>query len=282
MALDTSLIGKPTAPAPFEYTSKDTMLYALGVGAKRDELDFVYEGRGPKVLPSFAVVPKFAPMLELLSRTGADLSMLVYSAERVILHEPFPPAGRMLTTATVRGYYDLRKLAQIVIDMRTEDASGRLIAETTSAMLVRGAGGFGGEPPAKEPPLVEKPKDLPPTFAVEEATLPEQALIYRLSGDRNPLHADPDFARAVGFEQGPILHGLCTFGFMLRHAAKAACGGEPMRIRSFEAQFRRPVWPGETLVTEGWQTGPGEVALQVRVKGRDEPVITNAGMIIRT
>ena len=282
MPLDPSLIGKTTAPAPFEYSSKDTMLYALGVGAKREELDYVYEGRGPKVLPSFAVVPKFAPMLELLSKTGADLTMLVYSAERVTLHQPFPSAGRVLTTAVVRGYYDLRKLAQIVIDMRTEDATGRLIAETTSAMLVRGAGGFGGEAPTKEPPLVEKPKDAPPTFTIEEATLPEQALIYRLSGDRNPLHADPDFARAVGFEAGPILHGLCTFGFMMRHAARAASGGDGSKIRSFEAQFRRPVWPGETLVTEGWETGPGAVALQVRVKGRDEPVITNAGMIIQS
>jgi acyl dehydratase len=97
-----------------------------------------------------------------------------------------------------------------------------------------------------------------------------------LSGDRNPLHADPEFARNVGFEQGPILHGLCTFGFMVRHVARGACGGDATRIRSFEAQFKRPVWPGDTLVTEGWIVRPGEIALQVRVKERDEVVIDKA------
>jgi acyl dehydratase len=176
----------------------------------------------------------------------------------------------------VRGYYDMRKLAQVVIDMRTTGASGELVAETTSAMLIRGAGGFGGVPPPKERPPVEKPKDTPPMFSVEEATSPEQALLYRLSGDRNPLHADPEFARAVGFQQGPILHGLCTLGFMVRHVAKALCGGDATRVRSFEGQFRRPVWPGETLVTEGWLVRPDAVALQVRAKGRDDVVITNA------
>jgi acyl dehydratase len=276
MPLDPSLVGIPSAPASFEYTWEDTVLYALGVGAKREELEYLYEGRGPKVLPSFAVVPKFAPMLDLLTKTGADLGMLVHGSERVTLHAPLAPAGKLVTTATVRGYYDMRKLAQVVIDMRTADARGELVAETTSAMLVRGAGGFGGAPPPKERPPAEKPRDVPPTFSIEEATSPEQALLYRLSGDRNPLHADPDFARAVGFERGPILHGLCSFGFMLRHVARAACGGDATLVRSFEAQFRRPVWPGETLVTDGWRVRPDAIALEVRVKGRDDAVITNA------
>jgi acyl dehydratase len=276
VALDPSLVGNPSAPASFDYSWEDTVLYALGVGAKREELDYLYEGRGPKVLPSFAVVPKFAPMLDLLTKTGADMGMLVYGSERVTLHAPLAPTARLVTTATVRGYYDMRKLAQVIIDMRTTGAGGEFVAETTSAMLIRGAGGFGGDPPPKERPPVEKPKDTPPMFSVEEATSPEQALLYRLSGDRNPLHADPEFARAVGFQQGPILHGLCTLGFMVRHVAKALCGGDATRIRSFEGQFRRPVWPGETLVTEGWLVRPDAVALQVRAKGRDDVVITNA------
>ncbi len=143
-------------------------------------------------------------------------------------------------------------------------------------MLFRDQGGFGGEPPPKEPASIEKPKDVPPTFTVEEVTSPEQALLYRLSGDHNPLHADPDFARRVGFERGPILHGLGTFGFMVRHVVKALCDGDATRLRSFEAQFRRPVWPGETLVTEGWVVRPGAVALRVKVRERDEIVITGA------
>jgi acyl dehydratase len=276
MPFDLSLAGQESPPSVFEYTWKDTALYALGVGAKRDELDLLYEGRGPKVLPSFAVVPTFQPMLDLLAKSGGDLAMLVHSGERVTLHGALAPKGRLSTTATIRGFYDLRRLSQVLLDTRTVDESGELVATTTASMIFRGEGGFGGEPPPKERALVERPKESPPTFSIEETTSPEQALLYRLSGDRNPLHADPEFARRVGFEQGPILHGLCTFGFMVRHVARGVCGGDASRLRGFEAQFKRPVWPGDTLVTEGWVVRPGEVALQVRVKERDEVVIDKA------
>jgi acyl dehydratase len=276
MPLDLSIVGKPSPRTIFEYTWRDVVLYALGVGAKKEELDFLYEGRGPKVLPSFAVVSKFAPMLALLGKTGGNLAMVVHGAERVQLHGPMAPAGKLSTSATIRGIYDMKKFAQVLVDTRAEDAEGRVVAETTSSILIRGEGSFGGAPPPKEAPPAEKPKAAAPTFLVEEATSPEQSLLYRLSGDSNPLHADPDFARAVGFERGPILHGLCTFGFMVRHVAKALCGGDATRVRAFEAQFRRPVWPGETLVTEGWLVRPDAVALQVRVRERDEVVIAGA------
>jgi acyl dehydratase len=276
MPLDQALVGKPSAPSVFEYGWEDVSLYALGVGAKRDELDLLYEGRGPRVLPSFAVVPSFRPMLDLLAKTGGDLSMIVHNGERVRVHAPLAPSGKLLTVATIRGIYDMRRFAQVVVDTRTEDLNGKLIAETTSTMLFRDAGGFGGPPAPKEAPFAERPKDDPPTFSIEEVTSPEQALLYRLSGDHNPLHADPEFARRVGFERGPILHGLCSFGFMVRHVARGACGGDATRVRSFEAQFRRPVWPGDTLVTEGWQVRPDAVALRVKVRERDEAVLTAA------
>jgi acyl dehydratase len=276
MPLDRSLIGTPTSPSTWEYTWKDVVLYALGVGAKRAELDYLYEGRGPRVLPSFAVVSKFQPMLDLLGKTGGNLAMIVHGGERVVVHAPMAPSGTLRTTATVRGIYDMKRLAQVLIDTRAEDARGALVAETTSSILFRGEGGFGGDPPPKETAPVERPRDVPPTFSVEELTSPEQALLYRLSGDLNPLHADPEFARAVGFERGPILHGLCTFGFMVRHVAQGACGGDATRVRAFEASFRRPVWPGDTLVTEGWLVRPDAVALQVKVKERDEVVIAGA------
>jgi acyl dehydratase len=276
MALDLSLCGKPAASSTWQYTWRDVVLYALGVGAKRDELDYLYEGRGPRVLPSFAVVSKFGPMLDLLRKLGGNLAMIVHGAERVTVHAPLAPSGTLRTTVTVRGIYDMKRLAQVVVDSRAEDASGGLVAETTSWILFRGEGGFGGDPPPKEAALVERPRDKPPSFAIEETTSPEQALLYRLSGDPNPLHADPEFARGVGFERGPILHGLCTFGFLVRHVARGACGGDATRVRAFEASFRRPVWPGETLVTEGWLVGPGSLALQVKVKERDEVVIAGA------
>jgi acyl dehydratase len=276
MPFDRSLAGRWSEPVTQDVSWRDTALYALGVGAKRDELDLLFEGRGPRVLPSFAVVPKFQPMLDLLAKSGGNLSMIVHNAERVTVHAPLAPRGKLVTTAAIRDFYDMRRFAQVVVDTRTHDDAGQLVAETTSTMLFREQGGFGGSPPPKETAAVERPKDAPPTFSIEESTTPEQTLLYRLSGDHNPLHADPEFARNVGFAQGPILHGLCTFGFMIRHATRAVCGGDPTRIRAFEAQFRRPVWPGDTLVTEGWLVEPGSVALRVKVKERDEIVITGA------
>jgi acyl dehydratase len=280
MPFDLSLAGRPGAPSVFEYTWKDVALYALGIGAKKEELDYLYEGRGPKVIPSFAVVPKFQPMLDLLAKTGGSLAMIVHGGEKVRLHGPIAPGGKLVTTATVRGFYDLRRLTQVLVDTRTEDGSGKLVAETTSAILFRGEGAPGCPTPPKEPPAVERPRDVPPTFTVEETTGPEQALLYRLSGDLNPLHADPEFARGVGFERGPILHGLCSYGFMVRHVARGACGGDATKVRSFEGSFRRPVWPGDTLVTEGWVVRPDAVAIQVKVKERDEVVVAGAWALL--
>jgi acyl dehydratase len=276
MPLDHSFIDKPTAPKTHAYTWKDVVLYALGIGAKVDELDYLFEARGPKVYPSFAVVPSFAPIFELLAATGADLSMVVHGAQRVRLHAAIPPEGKFHTTAKLRGIYDMRKLASIIVDTETKGDNGGLLFETSWSILVRGAGGFGGEPPPKDSSGVSVPKDRAADFRIEEATTKEQALLYRLSGDLNPLHADPVFASNVGFAQGPILHGLCTYGYMVRHVAKGACNGDASRITAFEGQFRKPVWPGETLITEGWNVGPGQVALAVRVKERDETVVTAA------
>lgn len=276
MALDLSIVGKESAPSTFTYSWKDTALYALGIGAKKDELDYLYEGRGPKVVPSFAVVPMFEPMFKLVAQTGGDLAMVVHGAQRVRLHGTLAPEGTLVTTGKVRGIYDLRRFAVVLVDTETKDPSGRLLFDTTSQIIFRGEGGFGGETPPREEKVAEIPKGKDPDFRVEEATSPEQALLYRLSGDLNPLHADPEFAARVGFDKGPILHGLCTLGHMVRHVAKGACGGDATRVTGFEAQFKKPVWPGDTLVTEGWNVAPGKIALQVSVKERTEVVIGGA------
>lgn len=276
MALDLDIIGKESDPISFSYTWKDVVLYALGIGAKKEELDYLYEGRGPKVIPSFAVVPMFQPMFELVAKTKGDLAMVVHGAQRVKVHGLLPPEATLTTTGRIRNIYDMRRFAIVWIDLATKDAAGKLLFENATQIIFRNAGGFGGEPPPKEEKFAEVPKGVAPDFRVEEVTTPEQALLYRLSGDLNPLHADPAFAANVGFTQGPILHGLCTYGFMVRHVAKGACGGDATKITGFEAQFRRPVWPGDTLVTEGWKVGPGKYALQVSVKERQENVITGA------
>jgi acyl dehydratase len=276
MALDLSCVGKTTGPTVMRYGWKDVVLYALGVGAKRGELDLLYEGRGPKVLPSFAVVPMFAPMLAALETTKGDFASIVHGGQKVRLHAPFPREGELSTTATVRDIFDMRKFAFVVCDMQTRDADGNVLADTSANIIYRGEGGFGGQPPPREEKVAEAPKDRAPDFRVEEVTSPEQALLYRLSGDVNPLHADPAFAASVGFAEGPILHGLCTYGYMVRHAARGACDGDATRITEIGATFRKPVWPGDTLVTEGWKLDDGRIALRVGVKERDEQVLTAA------
>lgn len=276
MALDLSIVNEPSSAQTFTYGWKDAVLYALGVGATKDELDYLYEGRGPKVVPSFAVVPMFGPMFELVAKTGGDLAMVVHGGQRVRLRKALPSSGTLSTTAKIRGIYDMRRFAIVLVDTETKDERGELLFDTTAQIIFRGEGGFGGELPPKEPKVAEVPKGKEPDFHVEQATSPEQALLYRLSGDVNPLHADPEFAAKVGFTQGPILHGLCTYGHMVRHVAKGACGGDATKITGFEAQFRKPVWPGDTLVTEGWKVAPGVLALQVSVKERGENVITGA------
>jgi acyl dehydratase len=276
MPFDQTIVGKTTEPIVYTYTWKDTVLYALGIGAKREELDYLYEAKGPKVYPSFAVVPKFRSMVEVLGKSGGNIAMVVHGGEKVLIKKSFAPAGTLRTTATVRGIYDMRKFANVLVDTDTKDEKGDTVCTTTASILFRGEGGFGGEAPPKDDHGIEVPKDKPADFSIEEATTKEQALLYRLSGDLNPLHADPEFAAMVGFPQAPILHGLCTYGHMVRHVAKGACAGDASKITGFDGQFRKPVWPGDTIVTHGWKVAPGKIALQVTVKERNETVISNA------
>jgi acyl dehydratase len=282
MPFNLAVVGQPQELTTYSYTWKDPVLYALGIGAKRDELDYLYEGKGPKVYPSFAVVPSFPAMFQALVHCGGNLAMVVHGGERVVVHKPFAPAGTLKTLATVKGIYDMRKFASAIVEMATNDEQGELVCTTTAQILFRGEGSFGGDPPPKVDSGISVPKDRPADFRVEEATSHEQALLYRLSGDVNPLHADPEFATVAGFPQGPLLHGLCTYGHMVRHVARGACDGDGTKITGFEAQFRKPVWPGDTIVTEGWKVAPGKIALIVSVKERAEraeraeTVITNA------
>jgi acyl dehydratase len=277
MALDLASVGFTTEPRSFTYDWKTLALYALGVGAKRDELAYLYESAlgGIRVLPTFAVVPAQAPLFESLERTGGNFAMVVHGSQKVRLLRPIPPAGTLLTTATIRGIYDMKKLGQVVIDTTTT-LDGEPVFETTWAIFYRGEGNFGGPRPVADPDEPSVPKGREPTFTHEEETSPEQALLYRLSGDYNPLHADAAFAASVGFTQGPILHGLCTYGFAARAVVKHMAGGDASRLRVFAAQFRKPVWPGDTLVTQGYALEGGKVAVVASVKGRPEPVLTGA------
>jgi hypothetical protein len=187
MTLDPTAVGFKTKPHRFEYDWKVPVLYALGIGAKRSELDYLYEGRGPKVYPTFGVVPAHAPVRELHERIGGDPATVVHTAQGIRLHRPIPPAGELVTVGQVEGIYDMKRMALAVLETRSE-AAGELCCETRWSILYRGAGRFGGaSPPKRESPTI--PEGQPPSFTHEDAVSPEQALLYRLSGDTNPLHA---------------------------------------------------------------------------------------------
>lgn len=274
MSLDLSAVGYETEPFLFEYDWKTTVLYALGVGCKRVELDYLYEARGPRVLPSFAVVPSYPALEPLVKKAGADMTKVVHGNQSVTMHAPIPPSGKLSTVARIDGLYDLKRLSQVVFSTRTH-LEGTLLFETEWTLVVRDTGGFGGpRPPKSDAPKV--PSEAPPLFDKTEIISEEQALLYRLSGDHNPLHADPQFAREVGFEEGPLLHGLCTYGYVTRAVIEGACGGDASKLKKLAVQFKKPVWPGESLQTVGFQTDDGRIALVAYAAKRPDAVVGSA------
>lgn len=253
MAINMELVGKKSEPITFDYTWKDAVLYALGVGAKIGELDYLYEGRGPKVLPTFAVVPSFSSMISVAGNLGANPMMILHGEQKIILHRPIPSSGKLSTTSVVKGIYDKGKGALVVVEAQTVDAKNEPLFDNVFSIFVRGEGGFGGER-GPEAVKADPPEGKAPDFEVVEKTTPEQALLYRLSGDVNPLHADPNMAKMGGFDR-PILHGLCTYGHAGRAILEKACAGDPGKLVSFGARFSGVVFPGDTLTTRGWKTG---------------------------
>lgn len=271
--INLGAVGKKSAPIQHKYTWKDTVLYALGVGAKEDELDFLFEMNGPKVLPTFAVVPSFGALLGVSSELGANPAMVVHGEQKIILYRTIPANGELSTVAEIKAIYDKGKGAVAVVEAKTTDDKGEPIFDNWFSIFVRGAGGFGGDR-GPEPLKAEPPEGKAPDFEMTETTSREQALLYRLSGDLNPLHASPQFAKMAGFER-PILHGLCTYGFAGRAILKHTCGGDPARLKSFAARFSGVVYPGDSLTTQGWKVEPGRWIIQTKTQdGR--VVLSNA------
>jgi 3-hydroxyacyl-CoA dehydrogenase/3a,7a,12a-trihydroxy-5b-cholest-24-enoyl-CoA hydratase len=274
MPVDLSVVGKPLQPTTHRYEERDVMLYALGAGAT--ELEFVYE-RDLKVLPTFGVIPAFPALFAMGGAMAVNPMMVLHGEQRLELVHPLPTRGVLTTTPTIRAIYDKGKGALIVIDAETVDEKGTLLCRNTFGAFARGEGGFGGERGPSGTRNV--PPERPPDALVSMATLPQQALLYRLSGDMNPLHADPDFARMGGYDR-PILHGLCTFGHVGRAVLKTYCGNDPTRFKAFEARFSGVVFPGETIVTEMWKASPTEIIVQARTAERGEVVLANAAAAV--
>ena len=281
MAFNLDVVGQTFGPSEFTYIWERPALYALGCGATTDELDLVLETRGPKVLPTFSVVPTFPPLLDALKRLGGNMLTLVHSAQRCVLHAPIPASGTLVTHTTVRALHDRGRAAVGVFDTRTTTADGTLLFETEWQIFYRGEGGFGGEK-GPDPVNLAPPEGQAADHRVEAPTTATQALLYRIAGsDTNPIHSDPAVAKKAGFGK-PILHGLCTFGFAGRAAVQALCGGDPERLTSIEGRFTKPVLPGDTLVTELWVTGPGEALFTTTVKERNEAVLSSGRVTFKT
>ncbi|MGE0784806.1 MAG: MaoC/PaaZ C-terminal domain-containing protein [Sandaracinaceae bacterium] len=277
MGLHADATGTKTGEIQHTYTWRDVALYALGIGCGPDELDYVYEKRGPKVYPTYAVVPAYEACKQLFETIGGDMGGVVHGGQRVTAHRPFPSEGTLTTVGTVAGVHDLRRMAQSTITTETRDASGALICETEWTIMYLKDGGFGGEAPPRS--LKIRPPEREPDWVVDGPTRPEQALVYRLGGhDLNPLHADPEAAMlAEKVTMGrPILHGLCTYGFIARAIVEKACGGDATKLKTFYGRFSKPIWPGETIRTEGWHED-GRVLVRAATAERpEEHIFTNA------
>jgi acyl dehydratase len=274
MAINFDCVGKSAEPVLKRYDWRDVALYALALGAGENDLSFVLDSPPPKVLPTYGVIPAIVPMFSAAAQTGANLLQLLHAAQRTELVKPWPAEGEMRTSAKVRGIWDMKIGALLIVDTETE-VDGALSARTSWQLLLRGEGGFGGERPPQSL-RTRAPKDKPADFEVEVPTARSQALLYRLTGDINPIHSHPEIAKMAGFDR-PILHGLCTYGIAGRMALKHLAGDEPARFKSLETKFSKVVMPGDTLVVRGYRLEtPGQAAITVTVKESGEEAISNA------
>ncbi len=259
------LKGLSLGPLSWSWDARRAILYALGVGARPDrDLDFLYEARGPKVLPTYGVIPAMLLLEQLLERVQAPLQGLLHGEQALLLHRPFPPAGLASVAGRVSEVWDKGKAAVIAVEARLADAAGPL-CDTKGTFFVRGAGGFGGPRGPATETAEPAPPQRPADFVAEEDTRPEQAALYRLSGGASPLHIDPEFAAQAGYPQ-PTLHGLATYGFVGRALLAALCGGDPARLVALAGRFSDVVYPGEKLIIRIWLTGPGNAVLQAETQ----------------
>ncbi|MBS2017550.1 MAG: SDR family NAD(P)-dependent oxidoreductase [Deltaproteobacteria bacterium] len=284
--VDTAL-GYEFPPQHSSYDEKDLALYALGVGAGANPLDsgelqYVYEADGNfRALPTFGVVPALKLVFEMAKR-GETAPGLNYGFDRILHGEqytevkrPLPPHAKLTHKAKIKDIFDKGKGAVVVTAISSLDEDGNELVYNELTTFVRGAGGWGGDrgPSVEQNVAPERKPDATVTEKIGEG----QALLYRLSGDINPLHVDPAFAKAFGFDK-PILHGLCTFGYAARHVIREMAKNDPRFFKSIKVRFSDSVFPGETLVTEMWKESDGKIVFRCKVKERDKVVISNAAI----
>ena len=259
MPINPEAVGATADPVETSWTSKDALLYAVGVGAGTNELAFVTENSQDvtqRALPTQAVVLGMGGAGAYASIGTFNPAMLVHGEQAIELHGPIPVSGEVETVGEITGIYDKGKGAVVEVTSTSVDTtSGQPLFDVTLSAFIRGEGGWGGDRGPSGPANV--PPDRAPDHQVTYQTSPDQALVYRLSGDRNPLHSDPSFAAMGGFDR-PILHGLCTYGFTGRALLHSLAGSDPARFHHVEGRFSAPVLPGDTLTVSIWTTGDGE------------------------
>ena len=277
------LMGRRVEGRRARYTDRDTMLYALSIGMGRDPLDprelaYVYEAPALRTVPTMAAV---LVRTELLRGCGFDYTRVLHGEQRLALERPLPAQGELIADARVTAAFDkgADKGAIIVHETRLRDAaSGDLLCTLGGTIFARGDGGFGGPAGQSSPPhpLPSRAPDLNISLRTE----PNQALWYRLNGDRNPLHADMETSRRAGFK-APILHGLCTYATACKAVIQGVCNYDATRIAGFDVRFSSPVYPGEEIVTDIWVDGE-VVSFRCRVPTRDVVVINNGRCMLRS
>lgn len=276
--LNTAL-GAELPSQEFSWTASDVALYAIGVGAAADPMDstglgYIHDTE-PKVLPSFATVAATMHVTEAprVSFPGVeiDLAKVVHGSQSVELHRPIPAAGSATTTTKIAEIQDKGSAAVIIQESETVSADGEKLWTSRSGIFARDEGGFGGERGTSE--KVNYP-EREADHTIEVKSLPQQALLYRLCGDRNPLHSDPAFAEAAGFPR-PILHGLCSYGLVLRAVIDEVLGGDVARVRGYGVTFGGIFFPGETMRIRVWEDGSKLLVAATSLERDDAPVLKN-------
>ena len=263
------------------YSDKDSILYSLGIGLGNDpmnlnELKYVYEN-SQSVLPSMAT--NFQYHSPLLLKTNINFIMVVHGEQRLTMTNALPVSGNFIANAKVIGCYDKGPARGAVIEVETtvkNKKNNEEICKLVSTTFARGDGGFGGPDSPKKEIFIP---DGEPDYVSEVSTKPDQALIFRLSGDYNPLHSDPNFAKAAGFEK-PILHGMCTYGIACRSLVNEICENDASKLKRFDCRFSSPVYPGETIITEMWKKDK-MIYFNSKVKERDKLVLKNGVSVIK-